>query len=130
MRFVIGTLVNCCANFSRVDWLTERITDEIHTAEARAAAVRSRLGAAAVLLRNRGARRIWLFGSMTPDGHPHNNSDVDLVVEGLPAAGLIRTTLDLEQVLAAHVDLIRLEESSDSLRSRIHCEGVEVNVPG
>ncbi len=100
-----------------------------HSAQERAVEIRSRLAAAANLLRQKGARRIWLFGSLAAGGHPHSNSDVDLAVEGLPAVGLIRTLLELEEVLGVDVDLIRLEESSESLRARIASEGEEQIVP-
>jgi len=115
--------------FTVMDRLTERIAEMDRAAQARAERVRSRLASVACLLHQKGARRIWLFGSMASGGHPHGDSDVDLFVEGLPALGLIRTLLEVEQVLGVEVDLIRLEESSDSLRARIACEGEEQYVP-
>jgi len=66
---------------------------------------------------------------MSSGGHPHGDSDVDLVVEGLPVTGLMRTVLEVEQVLGVEVDLIRLEESGNSLRARILSEGEELHVP-
>lgn len=112
-----------------MDRLTERIAEMQRAAEARAEQVRSRLAVAAQLLQQKGARRIWVFGSMARGGHPHGSSDVDIAVEGLAAPGLIRTLLEVEQVLGVEVDLIRLEECSDSLRARIAREGEEQHVP-
>jgi predicted nucleotidyltransferase len=111
-----------------MDRLTERIAEMDRAAQARAERVRSRIALAVSLLHQKGARRIWLFGSMASGGHPHGDSDVDLVVEGLPALGLIRTLLEVEEVLGVKVDLIRLEEASDSLRARIAREGEEQHV--
>jgi predicted nucleotidyltransferase len=65
---------------------------------------------------------------MSSGGHPHGDSDVDLVVEGLPAAGLIRTLLEVEELFGVRVDLIRLEEAGDSLRARLLSEGEELYV--
>ena len=112
-----------------MDRLTDRIAEMDRAAQVRAKRVRSLLASVARLLRQKGARRIWLFGSMASGGHPHGDSDVDLVVEGLPAVGLIRTMLEVEQVLGVEVDLTRLEESCGSLRARIAREGEELHVP-
>jgi uncharacterized protein len=108
-----------------MDCLVERIAAMQRRAQQRAADVRSRLALATSVLRQKGARRIWLFGSMSRGGYPHSNSDVDLAVEGLPAEDLMRTLLELEDTLGAPVDLIRLEEASDSLVHRIQLEGEE-----
>ena len=94
-----------------MDLLAERIAEMDRAAQARAERVRSRFVFVALLLKQKGARRIWLFGSMASGGHPHGDSDVDLVVEGLPASGLIRTLLEVEQVLGVDVDLIRTGRS-------------------
>lgn len=80
-----------CAIFATTDLLAERIAEMDRAAQVRAERVRSRLAFVARLMRQKGAQRIWVFGSMASGGHPHGDSDVDLVVEGLPAAGLIRT---------------------------------------
>lgn len=112
-----------------MDRLTERIAESYRAAQTRAEGVRSRLSLVVALLHRKGARRIWLFGSMRSGGYPHGDSDVDLVVEGLPAPGLIRTLLEVEDLLGVKVDLIRLEESGDSLRARILSEGEALHVP-
>ncbi len=108
-----------------MDCLVERIAAMQRCARERAANVRLRLALATSVLRQKGARRVWLFGSLSRGGYPHGNSDVDLAVEGLPAENLMRTLLELEDALGAPVDLVRLEEASDSLVHRIHLEGEE-----
>ena len=111
-----------------MDYIAERIAQQFHASEARAALVRTRLSSATSLLRQKGANRIWRSGSMARGDRPHIGSDVDLAVEGLPASGLIRTLLDIEWVLGIRVDLIRLEEASASLCARIADEGIELSV--
>jgi predicted nucleotidyltransferase len=111
-----------------MDLLAERYTAAERAARLRAESLRAGLHSAARLLRARGARRVWLFGSLLPGGVPHADSDVDLAVEGLPAVGLMRTLLDLEALLGAEVDLVRLEEAGDGLRAQIAADGLEIDV--
>jgi predicted nucleotidyltransferase len=111
-----------------MDLLAERFAAAERASQLRAELLRTRLSEAARLLRTRGARRIWLFGSMLPGGSPHPASDVDLAVEGLPPVGLMRTLLDLEALLGAEVDLVSLNEAGESLRARIVAEGLELDV--
>ena len=111
-----------------MDRLTERIAESDRAAQARAEGVRARLSLVVSLLHRKGARGIWLFGSMSSGGHPLGDSDVDLVVEGLPVTGLIRTVLEVEEILGVEVDLIRIEEAGDSLRARVLSEGEELHV--
>jgi predicted nucleotidyltransferase len=111
-----------------MDRLVERLAAAEQQAQKRAALIRSRLTLAVELLRGKGAERVWLFGSLATGGHPHVESDVDLVVAGLPARGLMRTLIELEEVLGAEVDLARLEEASPSLVRRIELEGEELHV--
>ena len=112
-----------------MDVLAERHAAAARAAHERAGLLRARLGEVARLLGKRGARRIWLYGSLLPGRQPHGSSDVDLAVEGLPAAGLMRTLLDVEDLIEAEVDLVRLEEAGPSLVRRILAEGQEIDVP-
>jgi predicted nucleotidyltransferase len=75
-------------------------------------------------LRQRGATRIWLFGSLA-EGRPRAASDVDLAVEGLPAVDYFAVLGDVMAVFGCSVDLVRLETASESLRDRILTEGQE-----
>jgi predicted nucleotidyltransferase len=117
------------ASLCVMDRLVERFAAAEQQARARARLIRSRMTLAAKLLRSKGAERIWVFGSLAIGGHPHLESDVDLVVAGLPARGLMRTLIELEATLGAEVDVIRLEEASPSLVRRIECEGEALHVP-
>jgi predicted nucleotidyltransferase len=111
-----------------VDLLTQRIAQSEARAYERAEGIRSRLLAVAELLNQRGASEIWLFGSLVAGGHPHEDSDVDLAVKGLSAVGLIKTLIEVEALLGARVDLVRLEEANASLRDRIYKEGQALHV--
>ena len=90
-----------------MDRLVERLTQADTLAQQRAEAIRARLGLAVQLLASKGATRVWLFGSMMVGMRPHCYSDVDLVVQGLPSSGLIRTVLEVEDILGARVDFAR-----------------------
>jgi predicted nucleotidyltransferase len=111
-----------------MDLLAERYAAAERAAHLRAESLRTRLHLAAGLLRARGARHVWLFGSLLPGGVPHADSDVDLAVEGLAADGLMRTLVDLEALLGAEVDLVRLEEASERMRATIAADGIEIDV--
>jgi predicted nucleotidyltransferase len=133
-RYLVGTGASgppaaAGVDSGHMDLLAERYASAARAAQARAGSLRARLGEVARLLVERGARRIWLFGSLLPGGLPHQTSDVDLAVEGLPAAGLMRTLLDVEDLMEAEVDLVRLEEAGPGLRERILAEGQEIDVP-
>ena len=91
---------------------------------ARARRLRDRLPEAVRRLRERGAKRVWLFGSLA-EGKPRENSDVDLAVEGLPAAGYFDVLADLMTVFGCAVDLVRLETAPESLRQRVLDAGEE-----
>jgi uncharacterized protein len=90
---------------------------------ARAASFRDKLPEAARLLRERGAGRVVLFGSLAA-GEPGPTSDVDLAVEGLPGIEYFPALADLMGLFVAPVDLVRLEQAPPSLRERIEAEGV------
>lgn len=90
----------------------------------RARRLRARMPEAVQHLRARGARRVWLFGSLA-DGSARATSDVDLAVEGLPGTGYFEVLGEMMRIFGCAVDLVRLETASDSLRERILTEGEE-----
>lgn len=92
---------------------------------ARGASVRAQLGEAAATLRQAGARRIVLFGSIA-QGNARAGSDVDLAVEGLSRERLFEMQADLMALFRVPVDLVRLEDAPPSLRSRIEAEGEQL----
>jgi len=80
--------------------------------------------AAQILKQEFGAQRVWLFGSVLVPRYIHARSDVDLAVAGLDPAQYfvaLARLLDLDPNVS--VDLVEIERTSDSLRSRILREG-------
>jgi predicted nucleotidyltransferase len=92
--------------------------------EARAAMLRERVATAApVLLRDAGASRAWLIGSLAWGGFGVR-SDVDLVVEGVPNERIGEAWAALSNALDAPVDVLRLETLPAPFRARVLAEGV------
>ena len=59
-----------------------------------------------------------LFGSLL-DGALHETSDVDIAVEGLGPARYWEALWRCDRLMGRHVDIVPLDEASDSLRERI-----------
>ena len=78
-----------------------------------------------LLLERHGARRVWLFGSLV-SGQPTIYSDVDLAVDGLSATAYFPALAELMALFQCPVDLVRLEDASESLRERVLAEGREL----
>jgi uncharacterized protein len=74
------------------------------------------------LLVARGVQRVWLFGSLAW-GEAHEESDIDLAVEGLPAEELWRAQGELLAAAPCEVDLTRIEEVPPAFSSRIRASG-------
>ncbi len=89
---------------------------------ATSAAIRARLPAVLDELTRFGARRIILFGSVAR-GEADDDSDLDLAVEGLPAASFFPAMAAAWRVADRPVDLVRLEEASATLRDRVLADG-------
>lgn len=70
----------------------------------------------------RGARRVWLFGSLAW-GAVHEQSDIDVAVEGLSSNVLLAAQGELLLLSPCGVDLIRLEEAPGTLAERIREHG-------
>jgi predicted nucleotidyltransferase len=79
--------------------------------------------AAGLLVTQFGATRVWLFGSLAW-GAAHPGSDVDLLVEGLPASAWNEATRVVEEIVATAVDLVRVEEAACGLSERVRREGI------
>ena len=65
---------------------------------------------------------IWLFGSVLGEGFGMN-SDIDLAVEGLPAADLLDAMAVAEAVGAIPFDLVRLENLPPHWQQRLRRSG-------
>jgi len=85
---------------------------------------------AAKVLHGHGAR-VYLFGSHAT-GRTHRLSDVDIAVEAtrpLPAGLLARLREAFEESdLPMRVDVVDINETDESLRSRIRAEAIEWSV--
>jgi predicted nucleotidyltransferase len=79
---------------------------------------------AAKFLREQGARRIWLFGSLAKGRRPTVHSDFDFAVEGLPGDRLFGSVGHLLQVLPRPVDVVELEDCNSLLREQILEHGI------
>lgn len=90
--------------------------------EARVASLRARLSDVVGCLRARGARRVWLFGSLAWGG-AHERSDLDVAVEGVPPAELDRAHAELWELLGEPVDLVPIESAAASLAQQIRERG-------
>jgi len=74
-----------------------------------------------------GVRRVVLFGSLAHSGWFADDSDVDLAVEGLPAAQFWEAWRMVEQTIDDRpVDLIEIESAPQSLCQAIRRHGVEL----
>jgi len=83
---------------------------------------------AAALLKTRyGARRVILFGSLAHAAWFMSDSDVDLVVEGLPSDDYWQAWRVVEEIIGDRpVDLIEIESAGESLQRAIQRYGVEL----
>ncbi|HVE82508.1 MAG TPA: nucleotidyltransferase domain-containing protein [Myxococcales bacterium] len=103
-----------------------RVTRELEEAAQRADALRAKAREAARVLGGFGATGVWLFGSLAW-GEPHQGSDVDLLVEGVPAASWLNAVRAVEPLFAgAHVDALRAEDSPRPLVDRVGAEGIRL----
>ncbi len=102
--------------------LRRRAAERTARAADRRAALEALLPRAAEILRQRGAREVYAFGSVvTGNGTP--SSDLDLAVRGLPREAYFDALGELMRVLPCDVDLVQLEDAPASLRERIRAEG-------
>jgi uncharacterized protein len=79
---------------------------------------------AARFLRERGAKKVWLFGSLAKGRRPTVHSDFDFAVEGLPANQLFGSVGHLLQVLPRPVDVVEFESCPPLLREQILEHGI------
>ena len=75
-------------------------------------------------LKEQGAKRVWLFGSLAKGRRPTLHSDFDFAVEGLPGDRLFGSVGYLLQILPRPVDVIELEGCPILLREQILDHGI------
>ncbi len=104
--------------------LIGRIRREFEQRERQAGAIRERVTEATrELVARFEVRRVWLFGSLAWGGL-HEESDVDLLVEGLTGDLWDAAGAFLEERIGLPVDLVRTEESSPVLVERVRALGL------
>ena len=79
---------------------------------------------AAKFLREQGARRVWLFGSLAKGGQRTVHSDFDFAVEGLPSDQFFGSVGHLLQILPRPVDVVEIEACAPLLRDQILEHGI------
>jgi predicted nucleotidyltransferase len=112
-----------------VDPLEERIRHRQRSESALGRAWLAKLPHAVAFLRGLGAQQVWLFGSLVT-GTTHGQSDVDLMVAGLPASERTKAWLELEEFFGASVDLVPEEVTSSAFRNAVHRWGREITALG
>ena len=76
------------------------------------------------LVKQHGAERVILFGSVARRRPLRRESDIDLAVEGMPMANFYQIVGDLRTDEGREIDLVRLETLRESFRKIIALEGV------
>ncbi|MBW1699163.1 MAG: nucleotidyltransferase domain-containing protein [Deltaproteobacteria bacterium] len=83
--------------------------------------------AAFLLKKHYGVKRVVLFGSLAHKERFHQGSDVDLAVLGLAEKKYFRAVARLLNLShSPKIDLVRIEDVSDSLKKHIEQEGLEL----
>jgi predicted nucleotidyltransferase len=78
-------------------------------------AIREAIGRAAAVLKEMGAREVYVFGSAA-SGTMREGSDVDLAVVGLPAGAFITAMVRASEALGRELDLIDLDDDNPFTR--------------
>jgi predicted nucleotidyltransferase len=85
---------------------------------------RQHIKRAAMFLKEQGAKRVWLFGSLAKGRQPIVQSDFDFAVEGLPGERLFGSVGHLLPILPRSVDVVELEGWPTLLRQQILEHGI------
>ena len=72
---------------------------------------------AAALLYQRGASRVWVFGSLGRGEPQDRRSDLDLAVEGLPPARLHEAARDVAHLVGFHSDVLDSQALEPNIRA-------------
>ena len=82
------------------------------------------------LVRDFGAKKVYLFGSLLDGSLVHNRSDIDLAVEGLDGGAYFKALRDLGTLLpdGIELDLVPLEDAWPELAERVRMEGALLDV--
>ena len=82
------------------------------------------------LVRDFGARKVYLFGSLLDQGSVHARSDIDLAVEGLEGELYFEALSEVWKLLppGVELDLVLLEQAWPGLAERVKTGGVLLDV--
>ena len=109
----------------RAAW-DERLRREEKEVERKRDLLLDKIRLCADKLRELGARRITVFGSLVTGGF-RKDSDVDIAVEGLSAEAYFKALGLLEEMLDdVRFDLVDIREALPSVAKRIRREGIEI----
>ena len=75
------------------------------------------------LIKQHGAKRVILFGSVARQQRLRPDSDIDLAVEGMPVESYYQIVGDLWTEQGRRIDLIRLEAMRPAFRELVEREG-------
>lgn len=80
---------------------------------------------AKILVEKYGAKKVFLIGSVAREMGVHEDSDIDLVAEGLPPELYFKALviLDWEVLRGTEINLIPYEDAYKSMLSRVDREG-------
>lgn len=81
---------------------------------------------AAYLKREYGARVLGFGSAFAGDRPFRQTSDIDLVVEGLPAREFYRASARAADMTRFSLDIVPLESATPPLQERVQLEGVEL----
>lgn len=91
-----------------------RATEALRTAERLAQS----------LIERHGARRVWLTGSLARGSEFRVDSDIDLVVEGVPDAGFFRADAAIaREAYPFEVDLVPFESATEAFKAELERDG-------
>ena len=105
--------------------IEKRQAEEIESIRANAMERAKRV---AILLKEKyGAKRVILFGSLCRKAYLHERSDIDLLVEGIKTANILRAGFDAWMVSEPFdVDIIPMEVADERIIKIAVKEGIEL----
>lgn len=83
--------------------------------------------AARLLKEDYGAKKVWIFGSLTDQDRFNKWSDIDLAVQGVPSDRFYSAVGAVTGLISDFkVDLIDIDNCKDSLAKAVESEGQEI----
>jgi predicted nucleotidyltransferase len=104
-------------------WRKRQEDERRHLAEKARAAGKAAERLAQILVREYGAREVWLFGSLARGRGFRRHSDIDLAATGLPAREFFSILSRLNAATEFNVDLVDLDACPTWLAEAVRREG-------